>query len=82
MTINVLSMKIVASILSAVFGIVAAAQAAGDPQPFVRTQHELLMEMRDGAEATVTNGVTWKLGVESAAIAGQPDAQDHSDSRP
>jgi hypothetical protein len=34
MTINVPSMKVVASILSAVFGIVAAAQAAGVPQPF------------------------------------------------
>ncbi len=48
--------------------------------PFVynsRTKHELLMDMLDGAEATDSNGVAWRFGVESAAVAGQSDAQDY-----
>jgi hypothetical protein len=72
-------MKIVTSILAAFFSIAAAAQAVGEMHPFVqdsRAQRELLMNLRDGAEAADTNGVTWKLRVESAAVAGEPDARD------
>lgn len=28
------------------------------------TKHELLIDMRDGAETTDTNGLTWRLSVE------------------
>jgi hypothetical protein len=35
------------------------------------------MDMRDAAEATDTNGVVWKLNIESAAVSDQPDAQDY-----
>jgi len=73
-------MKIVTSILAAFFSIAATAQAAGELHAFVqdsRTQHQLVMDLRDGAEAADTNGVTWRLGVESGAVAGEPDAQDY-----
>jgi hypothetical protein len=80
MKTNLLPMKIIASIPAAIFSIAVAAQAAGEMHAFVqdsRTKHELLMDLRDGAEAADTNGMTWRLGVESAAVAGQPDAQDY-----
>ncbi|HEX7577443.1 MAG TPA: hypothetical protein VF430_05330, partial [Verrucomicrobiae bacterium] len=67
-------MKIATSILAAFFSIAAAAQAVGELHPFVqdsRTQRQLVMDLRNGAEATDTNGVTWKLGVESAAVADE-----------
>jgi hypothetical protein len=56
------------------------AKTAGEMHLFVKdliTKHELLMDVRDGAEATDTSGVTWRLNVESAAVDGQPDAQDY-----
>lgn len=62
------------------WNILTAAQAVGEMHPFVqdsRTKHELLMDMRDGAVATDSNGVTWRFGVESAAVAVQPDAKDY-----
>ena len=73
-------MKILASILAAFFSIAAAAQAVGELHPFVqdsRTQRQLVMDLRNGAEAADTNGVTWSPGVESGAVAGQPGAQDY-----
>jgi len=77
---NIFPMNIVTGTLIAVFSIASAAQAAGEMHPFVqdsRTKHELLMDLRDGAEAADANGVTWRLGVESPAITDQPDAQDY-----
>lgn len=55
----------------------------GEMHPFVqdsRTKHELLMDMRDGEEATDTNGMTWRLGLEARAVAGQPDAKGYIES--
>ena len=75
-----LTINIVTGILIAVLGVASAAQAAGEMHPFVqdsRTKHELLMELRDSAEATDSNGVSWRLGVESGAVTGQTDAQDY-----
>ena len=57
-----------------------AGQTVGEMHAFVqdsRTKHELLLDLRDGAEAADTNGVTWRLSVESTAVAGQPDARDY-----
>ena len=34
------------------------------------------MDVRDGAEISDTNGATWKLGVESKAVANESDAND------
>jgi len=51
-----------------------------DMHPFVhdsRAKHEVRLDMHDGAEAADTNGVMWRLGVESGAVSGQPDAKDY-----
>ncbi|HXR03630.1 MAG TPA: hypothetical protein VN836_02860 [Verrucomicrobiae bacterium] len=75
-------MKIVIGIPAVIPSIAAAAPAAGELHPFVRSpgdsgaKQELLLDMRDGAETSDTNGVKWQLGVESKAVPGQPDAQD------
>ena len=53
------------------FNLITKAQV--QIHPFVqdsRTKQELLMDMRDGAEASGSGGVTWRLGVESAELVG------------
>ena len=52
----------------------------GEMHPFVHdslAKQEVRLDMHDGAEAADTNGVMWRLGVESGAVSGQPDAQDY-----
>jgi len=60
--------------------VFARKQEADDkPHPFVRqgANQELRIDLRDGAEVEDANGVKWKLGVESEAVDGQPDAKDY-----
>src|SRR5208282_4980150 len=59
---NLFPTKIVAIISAVIISIATAAPTAGEMHPFVRAQHGLLMDPRDGAEAADTNGVTWKAG--------------------
>lgn len=72
-------MKIAIAVVAAILGIATPAQAAGDIHAFVRDSHvkHELMEVRDGAEASDTNGATWKLGVESKAVTNESDAHDY-----
>ena len=81
--IKPLMMKAVAYWQIAILSIICAAQASGDVNPFVRyydnarATNVLLINMHDGEEAADSNGVKWRLGVESKAVAGQADVQDY-----
>jgi hypothetical protein len=57
-------------------GSFANPEAADEPHPFIRygANQEFRLDLSDGTETADTNGVKWKLGVESAAVAGQPEA--------
>ena len=60
-------------------GSFAGPEAAGEPYPFIRygANQEFRLDLSDGTETADANGVKWKLGVESAAVAGQPDVKDY-----